>query len=131
MNYKSYRAASGIDGKSMIKALHEAYPKYGKPTQSMIDNPQKYGVQLIPNAEKILYERFGAPTPGKPVKRTAPRRKKPCRFTVRLTESQYGEVKQQMEADGYATSQELLEHLLAAYLERKEPCGKEQRNVHL
>lgn len=41
MDYKQFRETNSVSGKDMISALRELYPKYGKATQSMVDNPEK------------------------------------------------------------------------------------------
>ena len=51
MDYKQFRETNSVSGKDMISALRELYPKYGKATQSMVDNPEKYGVRVLPVRE--------------------------------------------------------------------------------
>lgn len=59
MSYELYRASVGIDNAAMIAALHEKFPCYGKATQSMINNPEKYAACLTPEAEAHLVSTFG------------------------------------------------------------------------
>ena len=78
MDYKQFRETNSVSGKDMISALRELYPKYGKATQSMVDNPEKYGVRLLPAAERHLAERFVGEHDGHKV----PNRRKPHRLVV-------------------------------------------------
>lgn len=48
MDYNQFRASNGISRGDMIKTVKEICPKYSKATQSMVDNPDKYGVCLLP-----------------------------------------------------------------------------------
>ena len=87
MSYDLYRASVGIDNADMIAALHEKFPCYGKATQSMINNPEKYAACLTPEAEAHLVSTFG-PGPGlvsvkdRPQPKRRPRRAKPNRLVA-------------------------------------------------
>ena len=121
MSYELYRASVGIDNTAMIEALHEKFPCYGKATQSMINNPEKYAACLTPEAEAHLVSTCG-PGPGlisvkdRPQKRR-PRRTKPNRLVVYLPDELYSKVRQLMTSCGFATVQEFLEASLTGIVE--------------
>ena len=122
MSYELYRASVGIDNAAMIAALHEKFPCYGKATQSMINNPEKYAACLTPEAEAHLVSTFG-PGPGlvsvkdRPQPKRRPRRAKPNRLVVYLPDELYEKVRQLMTACGFATVQEFLETSLTGIVE--------------
>ena len=122
MSYELYRASVGIDNTAMIEALHEKFPCYGKATQSMINNPEKYAACLTPEAEAHLVSTFG-PGPGlvyakdRPKAKRHPRRAKPNRLVVYLPDELYQKVRQLMTVCGFATVQEFLETLINGIVE--------------
>ena len=122
MSYELYRASVGIDNAAMIAALHEKFPCYGKATQSMINNPEKYAACLTPEAEAHLVSTFG-PGPGlvslkvMPKPKRRPRRAKPNRLVVYLPDELYQKVRQLMTACGFSTVQEFLETSLSCVVE--------------
>ena len=122
MSYELYRASVGIDNTAMIAALHEKFPCYGKATQSMINNPDKYAACLTPEAETLLVSTFG-PGPGlvsvkdTPRPKHHPRRAKPNRLVVYLPDELYQKVRQLMTACGFATVQEFLETSITGIVE--------------
>jgi hypothetical protein len=119
-DYKAYRDAVGITNNDMIRALRGTFKRYGGATNAMVNNPDSYGVCLLPKAEKILAANFGyanglSNVKQKPV-RKACIRKKPNRLSVYLTDEMYSEIKAIMEREGYATVQEFLCKLLEDYV---------------
>ena len=128
MSYELYRASVGIDNAAMISALHEKFPCYGKATQSMINNPEKYAACLTPEAEALLVTTFG-PGPGlvsvkdRPKANRRPRRAKPNRLVVYLPDELYQKVRQLMAACGFATVQEFLETSLSGVVEEASKRG--------
>lgn len=121
-SYELYRASVGIDNAAMIAALHEKFPCYGKATQSMINNPEKYAACLTPEAESHLVSTFGH-GPGlvsvkyPPRAKRHPRRAKPNRLVVYLPDELYSKVRQLMTSCGFATVQEFLETSLTGIVE--------------
>lgn len=121
-SYDLYRASVGIDNAAMIAALHEKFPCYGKATQSMINNPEKYAACLTPEAEAHLVSTFGHGPGLVSVKETPrpkhhPRRTKPNRLVVYLPDELYSKVRQLMTSCGFATVQEFLEASLTGIVE--------------
>lgn len=153
-DYRQYRDYVGISNGDMTKALQKDYSMYSKILSSFVNNPTRYGVALLNEAEKLLVDTFG-PGPGlqsipfdgevpedlqsistaeaAPKKvlsiQTATKtenRTKPNRVTFRLTDETYSRVLELKAKDGYASMQDLIEALLLDYLERADEKGKHQ-----
>lgn len=119
-NYAEYRENVGIKNADMIRALRGSYRKYGGATNAMVNNPESYGVCLLPEAEKILAANFGyanglSCVKEKPV-RKACLRKKPNRLSVYLTDEMYETIKTMMHYEGFDTVQDFLLKILTDYL---------------
>ena len=119
-NYAEYRENVGIKNADMIRALRGSYRKYGGATNAMVNNPESYGVCLLPEAEKILAANFGyanglSCVREKPV-RKACLRKKPNRLSVYLTDEMYETIKTMMHYEGFDTVQDFLLKILKDYL---------------
>lgn len=119
-NYAEYRQAVGIKNADMIRALRGSYRKYGGATNAMVNNPESYGVCLLPEAEKILAANFGyanglSAVKEKPVRKAAMRRR-PNRLSVYLTDDMYCQIRDMMKLEGYETVQDFLLKILEEYL---------------
>ena len=113
MDYNQFRASNGISRGDMIKTVKEICPKYSKATQSMVDNPDKYGVCLLPALDKLLLEKYGG---RQPQKKPEPNRKKKNRFQVWLDDETAQKLIAIRARDGMTTQQllqELIENLIA------------------
>ena len=114
MDYKQFRIDNGIATKDMIEAVREVCPKFSKGTMSFADQPDKYGLCLLPSMDKMLLERFGGGQ-GKPAPKAAPKRTKPNRFVVYLPDDLAEKVKRIRASQG-CTTQELLIDLIENWL---------------
>lgn len=119
-NYTEYRDAVGIKNVDMIRAVRTVYKKYSGATNAMVNHPESYGVCLLPEAEKLLADRYGYANglnavKEKPVKKAAIR-KKPNRLSVYLTDEMYEKIKNAMKQDGCDTVQDFLLRILEDYL---------------
>lgn len=124
-DYSSYRSHVGISNPEMTKALHKVYKGFGRPAASFVNNPDRSGVCLLPEAEAYLVNTFG-PGPGlasmvfteevleanPPKKRRVENRKKKNRISFRLDEMELEKAEDLREAYGAMTWQELFEKLL-------------------
>lgn len=114
MDYRQFRIDNGIATKEMVEAVREICPKFSKGTMSFADQPDKYGLCLLPSLDKMLLERFGGGqkqiAPKAAVKRT-----KPNRFVVYLPDDLAEKVKKIRAAQG-CTTQELLSDLIENWL---------------
>lgn len=119
-NYAEYREAVGISNTDMIKAIRASYRNYSGATNAMVNNPDKYGVCLLPEAEKILVAHFGN---GKGLDCKEPKairkaclRKRPNRLSVYLSDEMYETFKTMMHHEGCDTVQDFLLKILTDYL---------------
>lgn len=114
-DYRQYREERGITAREMISVVRERYPRFSRPVQSMIDNREKYGVRLVPEAEELVERAFGPP-PEHEVVRKKPCRKRPRLFTVRLTEDEAEAFRRAVRDAGFATVQEALRSMVLDWL---------------
>lgn len=108
MDYNKFREKHGIDNNAMIELLMEHYPSYSKIVQSMINHPEKYGVRLLPEAERKLKEHF-AP---KGEKKPEVKRSKGNIMLVRLDDASYDMAKDKMREKGFQSVQDFLEEII-------------------
>lgn len=128
-DYSAYRNTAGITTKQMVKTVAEEFPRFSKIQCSMVSNTD-YGVCLLPEAERLLIEKYGY-APGlsieegktekeKTVVRRADNRKKRNRFIVRLDDSTAYRVREMMTEMGYTRTQDFLEDALGSMLQNWE-----------
>ena len=132
-DYSSYRDHVGITNPEMTKALHAVYRGFGRPAASFVNNPERSGVCLLPEAEALLVNTFG-PGPGlaslefapevleanPPKKHRPDRRRKAYRITFRMDEDTYKQAMQLKESAEAMSMQELFEILLKDAIKRWE-----------
>lgn len=114
---RSLRLALGIPAKDLADAIKEMYPKFDKSLLSKVEHGLDYGICIRSDIMDALYAKF-APELLEPRKRA--RRggnRLTCRISARLTDAAYGALQRQMEADGYATTQDWLTDMVMRYLE--------------
>lgn len=92
--------------KACVDAVHRAdYPKFNKVLLSQCEHPEKYGVQLVPDAAAAV-KALDAP------KNRVERRKKTNRYYFRLTDDQAKILERLLKKNGYATVQSFCEELI-------------------
>jgi hypothetical protein len=96
MDYNKFREKQGIDNNAMIDLLSKYYPSYSKIVQSYINHPEKYGVRLTVEAERIVREAFAPKTT---TERKVKRNKNNV-LLVRLDDAAYDMVKDKMRESG-------------------------------
>lgn len=120
-DYIEYRDSKQITNRQMVETLQQRFPRYGKPTQTMINNPEDYGVCLLPEAEEVLVGAFG---PGSGLSISSRRRRshanknKPNRLYVRLDNALLAQVKEAMARLHFATVQDFVEAALVQMVSR-------------
>ncbi len=118
-DYKQYREDVGIKNADMIRVLRTQYKRYGGATNAMVNNPETYGVCLLPEAEKLLAKRFGySKSLGNAREQTVRKaaiRKKPNRLTMYLTDDMYEQFREVMKEHGFETVQDFLMDILGGY----------------
>lgn len=135
-DYNAYRDEKGLSNSEMIAAVRTQFPRYSKPQQSFVSNPQKYGVCLLPEAEYALIDRYGfgaglsviddgtyEPKHLAPPTKKKPNRKKPHRYTVRLSPELNFQVLELMVRLKVPTMQQLIEDALSYYAQQSTGEG--------
>jgi len=128
-DYNAYVKNAGITNRQMVAELRRYYPKYGKPTQTMICNPSKYAVQLTPEAEAILRLAFGT-HPGLsdsvwdgktelPKPRRQEHRRKGNKLTVRLDDSLFDQLCAMYNRTAFASMQDMVEAAIVEFLNKR------------
>lgn len=97
----------------MVSLLREEYPKLDKPLLSKCMN-EGYGIQLKPNALKILGQRFDPD--GWESRRSKDRHKLKDSVRVRLTRRELEEFSSYYRRDGYTDAAACLRSLISAYV---------------
>ena len=131
-DYKLYCTEAGITNRDMILELRQYFPRYGKATQSMITNPDKYGVMLTPKAEAVLVRRFGdcaglsdgwefiATEDLAHLKKRKPeRRSKANKLTVRLDDSLFSQLRQLYDRTAFASMQDMVEAAIVEFVNKR------------
>lgn len=105
----------------MVALIKKSYPGFDKPLLSKCSNSERYGVELVPEAMKILLKRFGQEQPTeKPQKQQAGERHRlTCRISARLPDADYQALQRQLKADGYKTMQAWLADVVRQCLKQK------------
>lgn len=129
-NYNTYVSEAGITNRDMIAELKKYYPRYGKPVQSMVTHPEKYGVQLVPEAEARLTLAFGEHPglsetwlmidPGELPKAVhKERRLKANKLTVRLDDSLFSQLRELYDRTAFASMQDMVEAAITEFINRR------------
>lgn len=120
-DYVRYRDSKGLTNSQMVKAVSTSYPGYTKIQHTMVNNPDKYGVCLLPEAERLIVEAYGEgegiKLPG--AKSRDCKRKKRNRLVVRLNDEMYNRVRDLMLRLHYDTVQSFLEAALSSMVEQE------------
>lgn len=114
MDYRLFRAEHGLTARDMIAAVSEQCPRYTKIQQSMVDQPEKYGVRLLQSLDEKLVELCSAQTP-REIKKASPQRTKPHRLVVYLPDDLNRKFAEIRAREG-CTTQELLKDLIENWL---------------
>lgn len=118
-DYRQYRENTGIKNVDMIRTLRSQYKKYGGATNAMVNNPDSYGVCLLPEAEKLLAKRYGydktLSSAKEPRVEKAVVRKKPNRLSIYLTDDMYEVFKSAMKEKGFDTVQDFIMEIFGGY----------------
>ena len=118
-DYKQYREEVGIKNADMIRVLKSKYRRYGGATNAMVNNPDTYGVCLLPEAERLLAQKYGysksLTNAKEPVVRKAAIRKKPNRLSIWLSDEKFDLFRQTMKEKGFDTVQDFMTEILGGY----------------
>ena len=105
--------------RDMVEVVAAIYPKYDKVLHSKCEHGEEYGIRLRADAERTLREHFALRGAGAPHR---PRRSKPYRVQVRLTETAYRLLQQAISRTG-ATMQTLIEGWILDYIDKEVKHG--------
>lgn len=106
------RTERGIPARDLVEVVAAIYPKYDKTLHSKVEHGEEYGIRLRADAERALREHFA---PDRPSAARKPRRSKPHRVQVRLSEAVYSLLQQRL-ARSETTMQDLIEGLILKYI---------------
>lgn len=130
-NYDQFIKSAGITSAAFTRSVRENYPAFSKITKSMVCHPDKYGLQLVPEAEAKLAQDFGEHPGLSPAAKTVkpkPRavsRTKPNRLVVYLPDDTNEKLRDMMTARGYKTVQDFLFCVLTNLVEIEQRRLKE------
>lgn len=113
LNVKDFRTERGLTSTQIVAVMREQYPGYDKYLNSKVENPEKYGVRIVNDAERLLEEAFSRTAP-EPRKRDC--RRLPQRIQCRLSKTDYTRLQQALKREGYDTIQAGITALIERYL---------------
>lgn len=116
LKVKEFREERGLLASQVVEVVREQYPGYDKYLNSKVENPEKYGIRLVNDAEQMLEDAYlkTAPIARKPDKRRLPQR-----IQCRMSKTDYERLQQALRADGYDTVQAGITALITQYLNRR------------
>lgn len=98
----------GTKTAEFISRMRQQFPKYSKAANSMANHPEQTGVCLTNAAQRV----FNAPR--------APKRRRPCKYTFRLTEADAARFDAARAAHGHS-AQQAAEAAVFLYIEKAAP----------
>jgi len=122
-DYVAYRDHTEISSIDMVKALRPRFRGFTKNIMSYLNQPEKYGICLTPEAEEIIVNTFGS-GPGlahrKFQKKRPERRTKQNRMTVRIDDDLYFRLLSlETVGETYPTMQAVVEAALRDFVDKK------------
>lgn len=116
LHVKEFREERGLIQKEVIAVIQERYPGYDKPLNSKVENPEKYGVRLVNDAEQMLEDAFLKTSP---IARKPDKCRLPQRVQCRLSKPVYERLQQALKRDGYDTVQAGITAIIDRYLDER------------
>lgn len=113
LKVKEFREERGLLASQVVDVVRERYPGYDKYLNSKVENPEKYGIRLVNDAEQMLE---GAYLKTAPVSRKPDKRRLPHKIQCRLSKTEYDRLQHALRADGYDTVQAGIAALITQYL---------------
>jgi hypothetical protein len=113
LDVKVFREECGVKAEDVVRTLREQYPGYDKYLNSKVEQPEKYGVRLVNDAERLLAESFQKTAQET---RKPDRRRLPCRVQFRLSRGEFGRLQLAFRNAGYKTMQEGMKDMISRYL---------------
>lgn len=123
-DYTSYRDSKGLSNNDIIRAIRDVFPRYSKAQHSMVSNPGKNGVCLLPEAESLLVKTWGY-GPGLSIseklrkkRKSHDNKDKPRRLYVRISDAMFERVDAAMKRMSFATTQDFIEAAIQQMLDK-------------
>ena len=124
IDYNRYMDVAGILQKDMVSAIRAEFPDFDKVRMSLACNPAKNALCLIPEAEKLVENKFGR-GPGLSItprlgNKSHENKNKPNRLYVRLDNTLRSRVQSVYEKMCFASMQDLLEAAISDFVSKYE-----------
>ena len=120
MNLSEFQTENKIPPKQIIKTVQGQFRKYSKITHSMVCHSEDYGIQLVPEAEKLITTTYGCNS--EPTRDT---HKLKHRLSCRVSNEDYQKFNSAKQYYKYDTVQDFLADLvktqIQGYLMANEP----------
>ena len=116
MDVREFRLGKGLQSQEIVKVVNKMYPRYDKYLQSKVERPEKYGIRLTAEAEKLLEEVFGS---GMYAPRKKEKRRLAYRLSFRTTKTVYTQLQYILKSEGFNTIQACLTHIVNFYFENQ------------
>lgn len=117
MNYKQFRAKKELKAADVVVTLQEGgFSGFNKHILSYAENPEKYAVCLIPDAEDLIKAAFGQMAEDSAAPQKRPKRKKAASIYYRCTKKRQKEIRTVLTALGFKTVQDGMDYILDKFL---------------
>ena len=117
IDLKSFREERNVAACDIVAVMREQYPGYDKTLQSKVERPDRYGIRLVNDAERLINEAFAKTA--QEARRRDNRRLK-ARIQCRMTKTELERLQHALNADGYDTIQAGLTAIIKKYLEDRK-----------
>ena len=124
LQLKDFCSERGITGAQVVQVMREQYAGYDKYLHSKVCQPDKYGVRLVNDAERLLEDAFAKTAPDG---RRRDCRRLPTRVQCRLSKTDYERLQQALRRDGFDTVQAGLAHIINMYINKEDNHGAVSR----
>jgi len=122
-NFQAYLDSKDLLQLDAVNALSPTFTGFTESIASIINRPMKYGVQMAPEAESILVQKFG-PGPGLSIsvdkKKNHGNKNKPNRLTLRVDDNLRSRLEALYKGMSFAYMQDLLEAAILEFVEKHE-----------
>lgn len=121
LQVNEFAAERGLMDAQIVEVVRERYPGYDKYLHSKVKSPDRYGVRLVAEAERLLDEAF---LPTAPNGRKRDNRRLPVRIQCRLSKQDLGRLQQALMRSGFKTVQDGLAYIINQYLDKEGSHAK-------
>ena len=121
-DYIGYAAVKGITRQDMANVVSKHFTNFTKVQMAFASHPEVYALQLIPEAEKLIEDRYGK-GPGLSISkkgRNHGNKNKQHRLYLRLDDATRSRLQSLYERMAFATMQDLLEAAVSEFITNHE-----------